>query len=291
MLLRLGLELADRVVTALPARVVYGLADLLGDAWRRLAPGRRRLVAANLARVCEATGRPTRGAEFNALLRAAFRNHARYYAEVLRAPHYDPKRIAEIVAVPEWDAFRAVLEAGPSLLVSAHLGNFEPFGIYLATNGLPALAPIEEIEPRALFEFLAARRGGSKVELVPLRTSRSALSRRLREGGVVGLLGDRVVAGHGQPVTVFGHTASIPNGPAMLAVTHGATVIVGRCLRTGPDRFEAEGEIIGPLDSGDRRADIATLTERFAARFERDIAAAPEQWWGAFQPFWPDLGT
>ena len=24
-------------------------------------------------------------------------------------------------------------------------------------------------------------------------------------------------------------------------------------------------------------------------RFERDIGEAPEQWWGAFQPFWPDL--
>ncbi|MGZ8513363.1 MAG: lysophospholipid acyltransferase family protein [Candidatus Limnocylindria bacterium] len=291
MLLRLGLELADRVVTALPARVVYRVADLAGDAWRRLAAGRRRLVEANLARVCEATGRPTSGAAFNALIRAAYRNHARYYAEVLRAPHYDPTRIAEIVAVPEWDAFRAVLEAGPSMLVSSHLGNFEPFGIYIAANGLPAMAPIEEIEPRPLFEFLAARRGGSAVEIVPLRTSRSALSRRLRDGGVVGVLGDRAVGGRGQPVTVFGHTANLPNGPATLAVTHRATVIVGCCLRTGPDRFEAQGDIIGPLDSGDRRADIAALTERFAARFERDIAAAPEQWWGAFQPFWPDLGT
>ena len=39
-------------------------------------------------------------------------------------------------------------------------------------------------------------------------------------------------------------------------------------------------------NSGDRRADTAVLVERIAARFERDIGEAPEQWWGAFQPFW-----
>ena len=60
-MLRLGLEIADRIVAALPSRVAYALADLAGDAWYRLAPERRRLVAANLARVCAATGRPTGG--------------------------------------------------------------------------------------------------------------------------------------------------------------------------------------------------------------------------------------
>jgi hypothetical protein len=34
---------------------------------------------------------------------------------------------------------------------------------------------------------------------------------------------------------------------------------------------------------------VSELAARVAARFERDIGSAPEQWWGAFQPFWPDL--
>jgi KDO2-lipid IV(A) lauroyltransferase len=290
MLLRVGLEVADRIVNALPSRVVYAAADLAGDVWHRLSPARRRLVAANLARVCTVTGRPTDGPAVRKLVRAAFRNHARYYAEILRAPHYDPRRIGEVVAVPDWPAFEPVLRSGPAVLVSAHLGNFEPFGLFIAAQGLPAVAPIEEIEPRELFEFLAARRGASAVEVVPLRRSRSVLSRRLREGGLVGVLGDRVIGGGaGHPVTMFGHPTSIPNGPATLAVTHAAPLLVGRCLRTGPDRYQARGDVLALPNSGDRRADIAALTARIAERFERDIAEAPEQWWGAFQPFWPDL--
>jgi lauroyl/myristoyl acyltransferase len=105
----------------------------------------------------------------------------------------------------------------------------------------------------------------------------------------VGIIGDRDLAGDGQPVVMFGHPRTMPTGPASLAVSHRATLIVGRCLRTGPDRFRAEGEVVELPATGDRRADTAVLVERIAARFERDIGEAPEQWWGAFQPFWPDL--
>ncbi len=288
-MLRLGLGIADRIVSWLPSSVAYRLADLLGTAWYRMAPDRRRTVAANLARVCAATGRPTRGRPFRDLVRAAFRNHARYYLELLRAPHYPLDRIDEMVAVPDWAVFEAALRGGPGMLVSSHLGNFEPFGVFIAAHGFRPLAPIEVIEPRALFEFLAARRGGARIELVPLSGARRALSARLRAGGTVGIIGDRDLAGDGQPVTMFGHPTTVPMGPAVLAIAHGAAVIVGRCLRTGPDRFVAEGEPIEVPATGDRRADVAALTRLMAARYEHDIGEAPEQWWGAFQPFWPDL--
>ncbi len=289
MILRVALEIADRIVAGLPSSLAYRLADLLGTAWYRLAPARRRLVAANLARVCAATGRPTRGRAFRDLVRSAFRNHARYYVELLRTPHYRLDRIGEMVDVPDWSLFETALRSGPGMLVSSHLGNFEPFGVFMGAHGFRPLAPIEEIEPRELFEFLAARRGGGSVELVPLSRARRALTTHLRGGGTVGIIGDRDLAGDGHPVTMFGHPTTMPLGPAVLALSHGAALIVGRCLREGPDHFRAEGELVELPSGGDRRADAAELTTRMAARFERDIGEAPEQWWGAFQPFWPDL--
>ena len=288
-MLRLGFEIADRIVAALPSRIAYALADLAGDAWYRLAPERRRLVAANLARVCAATGRPTSGRPFRELVRSAFRHHARYYVELLRAPHYPADRMEEIVDVPAWQEFASALRAGPGMIIGSHLGNFEPFGGFLAAHGLRPLVPVEEIEPRALFEFLASRRGGGGVELVPLSLARRPISERLRGGGIVGIIGDRDLTGDGHPVTMFGHPTTVPLGPAALVVAHGAALVVGRCLRIGLDRFRAEGELFEVRPTGDRRADAAALATRIAARFERDIGDAPEQWWGAFQPFWPDL--
>jgi lauroyl/myristoyl acyltransferase len=81
----------------------------------------------------------------------------------------------------------------------------------------------------------------------------------------------------------------MPAGPAVLALAHGASVIAGRSLRLGPDRYRVEGVAIPVPDTGDRRADTATLVAALAAQLERDIADAPEQWWGAFQAYWPDL--
>jgi KDO2-lipid IV(A) lauroyltransferase len=291
MLLRLALEAADRVVNALPSGLAYRLADLGGDAWRRLAPGRRRLVAANLARVCAATGRPTRGPSFRRLVRDAFRHHARYYLEILRAPHIPLDRIDESVSVPGWPEFEPLLRGGPAMLVSWHLGNPEPFATFLAARGMRPLAPIEVIEPPALFAFLVARRGAGHPELVALDRSARPMNRRLREGGLVALVADRDISGDGMEVTVFGHATTMPTGPAWLATAHRVALLAGRCLRTGPDRFHADGELLVIPDSGDRRTDIAELTERLARRLERDVADAPEQWWGAFQPFWPDLAA
>lgn len=288
-MLRLALEIADRIARVLPRPIAYALADRAGDAWRRASPARRRLVAANLRRVCAATGRSTDGAPFEALVRDAFRNHARYYLELLRVPHYPLQGIDRYVEVPDWPVFREALAGRPGIMVSSHLGNFEPFGTYLGMHGIRPLAPIEEIRPRALFEFLAARRGGRRVDLVPVRRARRALAKRLSEGGLIGIIGDRDLDHDGLPVTMFGHATTVPTGAASLAILYRATLIVGRCLRTGPDRFRADGEVVELPDSGERRTDVQALTRLMAARFERDIGATPEQWWGAFQPFWPDL--
>jgi lauroyl/myristoyl acyltransferase len=289
-MLRIGLEIADRIAAALPSRVAYALADLAGEAWHRLAPSRRRLVAANLARVCAATGRPTRGRAFSRLVRTAFRNHARYYMELLRTPHYRLEEIDTIVDIPQWESFIAALQPGPGVLMTSHLGNFEPFGVFLGAHGVRTLAPIEEIKPPALFEFLSAHRGGGNVELVPLSRAGRALRKRLQEGGLVGFIADRVIGeAAAQPVRMFGHETSIPLGPSTLVVMHRAGLVVGRCLRIGPDRFRIDGDIVKVPDTGDRRADIASLAERIAAIFERHIGENPEQWWGAFQPYWPDI--
>jgi lauroyl/myristoyl acyltransferase len=293
MLLRLGLELADRIARALPARVAYWLAALAGRAWHRGAPARRRLVAANLRRVCAATGRPTRGRSFEALVRSAFEHHARYYLEVLRAPHYDPRRIDRIVRAERWTERWVPLLRGGCVVATPHLGNFEPYSWLLASHGLKAVAPIEQIRPAALFEFLLARRAasGGSVEVVPLAKSRRRLIEALRAGHIAGLVADRDLSGNGVPVTLFGHPTSLPSGPAMLALVADRPLMVAKCLRVGAERFEADGWVVDrPADlAGNRGAAIAAMTAEMGRRFEEAIGEAPDQWWGAFQPIWPDL--
>ncbi len=286
-LLRWGLGLIDLVVGALPGRVAYGIAGLAGRTWHRLAPERRALVTENLRRVSAATGRPTDAASLQRLVRQAFVEHARYYLELVRARHYAPEHMDEQLQVLQWPRWEPVLRGGVVIAVP-HLGNFEPYGTFVAVHGITATAPVEEIKPPELYEFIHARRGVGRVRVIPISRARRPMIEALRRGEVVALVADRDLAGDGIAASLFGHPTTIPAGPAALALLTGRPLIVASCLRTAPDRFRARAWSVDVERTGDRRADTIAITTAIARRFEEAIAEAPEQWWGAFQPIWID---
>ena len=288
LLLGFGLRAADLVARLLPRGVAYWLADLIGLAWYRVASDRRALVSANLARVAAATGRPDTGHGFRRMVRQAFVEHARYYLEMLRIPHFSIEQIGEMVTVEEWDRWDPILREGV-VIATLHLGNPEPYGSFVAAHGLHAVVPVEEIRPKALFDFLIARRAtGRGVLAVPLSQARRALMAELKAGGIAVLVADRNLAGRGHPTTLFGATAQLPTGPATLALMTGRPLMVAACWRQGPERFNTRAWQIDVPRSGDRKADVAALTEAMVRRMEEAISVAPEQWFASFQPIWDE---
>jgi KDO2-lipid IV(A) lauroyltransferase len=268
--------------------VAYWLADVAGRAWYRLAANRRELVTQNLARISAATGRPAAGRPLNRLVEASFVGHARYWLEVLRAPYYRESDLARIIHVEEWPRWEPVIRGGVVVAVP-HLGNFEPYGHFIAAHGLGGVAPVEEIEPRELFEFLRARRASGKgVEVVPLRHAYRRMLSALRKDQVVALVSDRDLAGDGIPVMMFGHATTLPAGPATLALRTGKPLLMARVLRVAPERFVVRAVLVEAERTGQVDTDVTALTQALARSFEAAIAEAPEQWWAAFQPFWTD---
>jgi KDO2-lipid IV(A) lauroyltransferase len=291
LLLGFGLRAADLVARLLPRGVAYWLADLIGLAWYRVASDRRALVAANLSRVAAATGRPATGRAFRRLVRQAFVEHARYYLEMLRIPHFSIEQIGKMVTVEEWDRWDPILRAG-AVIATLHLGNPEPYGSFVAAHNLHAVVPVEEIRPKALFDFLIARRAtGRGVLAVPLSQARRALMDELKAGGIAVLVADRNLAGRGHPTKLFGATAQLPTGPATLALMTGRPLLVAACWRDGPERFNTRAWQLDVPNSGDRKADVAALTEAMARRMEEAISVAPEQWFASFQPIWDEKRT
>jgi KDO2-lipid IV(A) lauroyltransferase len=289
--LRLGLRVADAVARSLPRGLAYALADLGGHTWYRMAPQRRALVAENLGRVAAASGRPASGRAMRRAVERAFVNHARYWLEMFRSPHYPGAQVPQIIEVEDWERWEPVLRAG-CVIALPHLGNFEPYGHLLAQHGLRGVAPIEETEPRELFDFLRARRGsGLGVEVVPLGRSLRPMLAALRRGELVALIADRDLAGDGVPVTMFGHPTTLPAGPATLALRTDRPLMMARVLRTAPERFSVRAELVEVPRTGQADRDVAALTSALAARFEAAIGEAPEQWWASFQPFWSDQRT
>jgi KDO2-lipid IV(A) lauroyltransferase len=290
-MLGVGLRAADLVASLLPRGAAYALADLIGLSWYRFAAARRALVAANLARVCAATGRPTSGRAFRRLVRQAFIEHARYYLEVLRIPHGSIETVAAMVSVDDWEHWEPILREG-AVIATVHFGNPEPYGSLLASRGLHAVVPIEEIRPRALFDFLLARRAsGRGATLVPLAKARRPMIEALRGGGLVGMVADRDLSGTGHRTLFFGLPAVLPIGPASLAILSGRPLVAAAAWRVGQERFNARVWLVEVEPSGDRDADVAAMTEAMARRMEEAISVSPEQWFAAFQPIWAEEGS
>jgi KDO2-lipid IV(A) lauroyltransferase len=286
--LRVGLVVADRVARVLPASVAYWLADLAGRIWHRVATERRALVAENLRRIAEATGRPTTGRPLRRMVERAFVNHARYWLELLRGPYYRAGRIPEMVEVKDWASWEPIMRGGAVVAVP-HLGNFEPVGHFVAAAGLAGVAPVEEAGPPELFAFMRAHRAsGQGVEVVPLSHAFRPMLAALRRNDIVALVADRDLAGDGVPVTMFGRATTLPAGPAALALRTGKPLLMARVLRTAPERFSVRAVTVEAPRTGDTATDVAALTVELARAFEAAIAEAPEQWWAAFQPFWTD---
>ncbi|MEO8638690.1 MAG: hypothetical protein ABI458_02095 [Chloroflexota bacterium] len=286
LMLGVGLRAADLVAQLLPRGAAYALADLIGWSWYRLASGRRTLVAANLSRVSAATGRPTSGPAFRRLVRQAFVEHARYYLEVLRIPHASIEQVGAMVSVDDWERWEPVLRGGV-VIATLHFGNAEPYGSFVAAHGLHAVVPVEEIRPKVLFDFLLARRAtGRGATVVPVSKARRRLMEELRKGGIAGVVADRNLAGRGHPTSLFGALTSLPTGPASLALISGRPLLVAASWRIGPERFNARAWLVEVELSGDRRADVAAMTEAMARRMEEAISVSPEQWFAAFQTIW-----
>jgi lauroyl/myristoyl acyltransferase len=196
--------------------------------------------------------------------------------------------VGAMVSVDDWERWEPVLRGGV-VIATMHLGNPEPYGSFVAANGLHAVVPVEEIRPRALYDFLFARRAsGRGVTMVALSKARRPLMEELRKGGIAGVVADRNFSGRGHPTLLFDAPTSLPTGPASLSLLSGRPLLVAASWRIGPERFNARAWLIEAERTGDRSADVAALTEAMARRMEEAISVSPEQWFAAFQPIWDE---
>jgi len=291
------------VLDHLPAAVVDGLCDAVGELWYRVATDRAALARGNLAHVAgwlAANGRGTARTRAAAVdhaalerqVRGAFRHALRTYAETLRsgASARDIRRHLVIETPAAVDA--AFATPGPLILATLHFGSMVAAAVVLGDRcRVPVTAPMETLGDPALQRVVKRARERSGARIVGLHEARRALRAALARGEGVGLVADRDIAGGGLPVTLFGLTATLPMGPAYLALEYGAPLHVAAVRRAPGRAYRGRLVTLSHPEAGlPRRARIEALLEAEARAFEELIAAAPEQWWTVFYPIWDDVG-
>ncbi|OAA28706.1 KDO2-lipid IV(A) lauroyltransferase [Frankia sp. EI5c] len=259
-----------RLVRLLPEPVAAWCFRRAADvAWRRGGRGTTRLRA-NLARVVPP------GTDLDALTRSALRSYARYWLEVFRLQDMPASRVLDRMRVLDEDRLRRAHAAGRgTILALPHMGNWEQAGAWLVATGVPFTTVAERLRPEALFERFLQFRTALGMEVIPLtggeQPPSDLLTERLRAGGMLCLLADRDLSAAGVAVTFFGAPATMPPGPAALALRTGAALLPVT-LWFDDDGWSAR---IHPEVA---HTDIPTMTQRLADEFAAGIAAHPADW-------------
>ena len=111
----------------------------------------------------------------------------------------------------------------------------------------------------------------------------------LDEGGMVGILGDRVVSNDkAVKCKFFGHSAMFPVGPILLAATLKVPVVLCFGLYLGGNRYQLHLELLGDriqVSRESRASDLQYWVQRYASRLEHYCRKAPYNWFN-FYDYW-----
>jgi predicted LPLAT superfamily acyltransferase len=185
---------------------------------------------------------------------------------------------------------------GGCLMLVSHLGNFEvlrqlgegrrdlPLRIVLDRSQGPLLTGLlERINPQFSASIIDAGKRGPELVL--------ALREALDQGCSIGIMADRV---HGSEPVVeaqfLGGSVRLPAGPWILASVLHTPVIAAFGIYRGGRDYDAHFELVSGSFSAtraERQVKIRELAQRYADLVERQVRAAPYNWFN-FYPFWSD---
>jgi predicted LPLAT superfamily acyltransferase len=135
------------------------------------------------------------------------------------------------------------------------------------------------VNPSARHDIIALGRADSMLQV----------RRRLDEGAIVGVLGDRTFGDDAPvPVDLLGDSAAFPGGPFRMACMLRRPVIFMAGIYLGGNRYRIHFEPLADFSAttADLRADARrAAVARFAAALDRHCRATPYNWFNFFD-FW-----
>jgi phosphatidylinositol dimannoside acyltransferase len=290
---------AGKVAVRLPDGLVWAMGNAAGAIAYRISGPRRDLARRNLGRIVAWMAATGTGPEsvraaaadrhaLEALVRSAFRQHAHYNLELVRAPRFTARYVTERMVIDTPEAVEEGFSRRRAVIVlGMHVGAIEMPGFYCVSRLGPMVAPMESVANPRIQRYVYSTRASIGMRIVGLDEGRELVA-ALRRNEPVGIVGDRAITGAGIETDLFGHRAKIPAGPAFLAVESGAPVYAGVVRRSGPGRYIGSLRSVPVPETGSRKDRIRAFVETEARVFEQFIALAPDQWLAVFHPIWTD---
>lgn len=276
-------KLALKLSQVLPRPLCRAIGSGLGRSLARRNPRGWDAILSNLSIV---SGK--RGPELQNLCRRNVGEFGRMMADYFYCTTASAAGIRN--QVEKWEGM-SNLEAARSggrgtIIITAHLGNWELGALILALDGFPMTIVTLEEPSTELTRWRSDYRRRLGIKTITLGSDKFAfveMIATLRRNELLAMLVDRPYDGSGAAVEFFGRPTEFSSGPALLHQHTGAAIVPAFVVRDGGSRYRS---FIQPAIESDATADVAANTQLIASRFEGVIRQYPEQWFN-YDPIWP----
>ena len=285
---RFALRLMAWIAVACGRRVARLVLHPITAYFLAFAPQARRQSARYLAR---ALGRP-------ATLADRYRHIHAFAATVLDRVYLARGRVQgfdlRLEGAPLMDAL--VAQGRGALLIGAHVGSFEALhAVGVSRPGLRVAMAMYPDNARLIHDTLQAIAPGFHLDIIAIGRPSSTLAVRdwLDAGGLVGMLGDRVLGSDSARLVelpFLGRTARFSDGPFRLALLLKRPLVFMAGLYRGGARYDVRFEPLAdfsavPADPAARDNLLRDALQAYVQRLENLCREAPYNWFN-FYDFW-----
>lgn len=282
------LEWSFRLAPLIPDSILTVLASVAATCDRACSPSRREGLRHNLETI-GAWGHPrlaSDGARRD-VERAVFLAYHRGFLGYLAQGRAEGSRGVTTRFTGAERLYRALAAGRGAVVTAPHVGNWELGALALARVGFDVRVVTGVQYHASISRAVRAAKESARIAVSTPQDGFLPLLDTLRRGGLVLLLADGDVFSRGIDVTLFGATATLPAGPALLARRANAPIVHAY---TVPDADGVHRVVFDSVDHPDRAAavadDVARLTDGVARSLERVVAANITRWC-IFRPLVP----
>src|SRR3989338_6905804 len=172
----------------------YNIGIFLSDVQYCFSPRDRRSVRNNLKRILKTDK------NINTLSREVFRNFGKYLVEFFTMKKtLDNEFIKNKVIIKDLQYIDQALARGKGvILLSAHLGNFELGAAIISKLGYSLAAIALPHKERPVNDLFKQQREFHGIEVIPTHLAMKHCLERLKNNGIIAILGDRDFSKHGE---------------------------------------------------------------------------------------------
>ena len=264
-------------VQKMPRKRTVRLGTFLGNLAYRVA-GKQRAYAERNLRLAGFPSFLSTPAERDTLIRRVFVHFACTMVDFLRSPsftHAEMDRLIVTEGVEHLEAARARKKG--IIILTAHLGNWELLGRWLAQHDVPLTVVARDPQDPVFARWVKEMRRNAGFEVMSKGSSARELLTRLKSNQAVGLLPDQNSGDVFVPF--FGVPAGTPAGPATFALRTGAVILPSFCVRLPDNRYRVL--FLSPIPAeatADKEGDVRRVTEAINQCLESVVRQYPEQW-------------